>query len=165
MQAYRELYNYLRALWAPRDESRTGSLVEPMLQHVKVKSAELEQQIVPCRAGVLSAVIHANGDVGVCEQRPPIGNLRQNSFMEIWHAQTTNEIRRSIKAKECYCTNEIFMWPSIVFQPTHLAKTLIGAKVWEKTEHLNSADRVDYQEAAARMQVPKSKLVETFQID
>ncbi len=41
---------------------------------------------MPCRAGVLSAVVHANGDVGVCEQRPPLGNLRQQSFMEIWRS-------------------------------------------------------------------------------
>jgi MoaA/NifB/PqqE/SkfB family radical SAM enzyme len=165
MQAYKDLYKYMRSLWSPRDENRTGSLVEPMLQFVKIKTAELEEQVVPCRAGVLSAVIHANGDVAVCEQRPPIGNLRENSFMEIWHAQTTNDIRKSIKAKECYCTNEIFMWPSIVFQPLHLVKSLVGAKVWEKVEPLSDSARLEYTAAADRMQIPKSKLVETYEIE
>jgi MoaA/NifB/PqqE/SkfB family radical SAM enzyme len=165
MQAYKELYQYVRSLWAPRDENRIGSMVEPMLQHVKTRSAELEQQVVPCRAGVLSAVIHANGDVGVCEQRPVIGNLRKNSFKELWHAHTTNEIRKSIKAKECYCTNEIFMWPSIVFQPVHLAKSMLRAKVWETIEPLKDADKINYKEAASKMEIPKSKLNETFDID
>ena len=99
---------------------------------------------LPCRAGVLSAVIHANGDVGVCEQRPPIGNLRQQSFREIWAAAETARIRRSIADRECYCTNEIFMWPSIVFQPLHLAKSMLGARVWRKVEPLPPDERARY---------------------
>lgn len=162
MQAYKELYEYVRSLWAPREKTRIGSMVEPMLQHVKTRSAELENQVVPCRAGVLSAVIHANGDVGVCEQRPVIGNLRKNSFTEIWHAHTTNDIRKSIKEKECYCTNEIFMWPSIVFQPIHLAKSMLGAKVWQDVEPLKDSDKIDYQEEIGKMQIPKAKLTENF---
>jgi hypothetical protein len=123
-----------------------------MLQYAKLKSAERSTQYVPCRAGVLSAVIHANGDVGVCEQRPPIGNLRKQSFMEIWHSHTTGQIRQSIRAKECYCTNEIFMWPSIVFQPAQLAKSMIGAKVWQRAQPLGEHERVDYAESAAVLQ-------------
>jgi MoaA/NifB/PqqE/SkfB family radical SAM enzyme len=149
LQDYRDLYEYLRRLWSAREEARAGSIVEPMLQWVKLKAAEEEQQYVPCRAGVLSAVVHANGDVGVCEQRPPIGNLRKHSFMEIWRSPAATEIRRSIRAKECYCTNEIFMWTSIVYQPVHLAKALVGAKPWKRVEPLRDDERVDYSEAAA----------------
>jgi sulfatase maturation enzyme AslB (radical SAM superfamily) len=165
MQDYKNLYEYMRSLWAPRDKSRTGSLVEPMLQHVKARSAELEKQVVPCRAGVLSAVIHANGDVGVCEQRPPIGNLRENTFMELWTAHSTGQIRKSIKARECYCTNEIFMWPSIVFQPIHLAKSMLGARVWKEIQPLGPSVKVDYKESAERMEIPKKKLQETYELD
>lgn len=164
MQTYKELHQYTRRLWAKRDEQRIGSIVEPMLQHVKTKTAELEQQLVPCRAGILSAVIHANGDVAVCEQRPVIGNLRKNSFMELWHAQSTNSIRQSIKAKECYCTNEVFLWPSIVFQPLHLAKSMVAAKVWTKVEPLKESEKADYAESATKIEVPRSKLVESEDI-
>ncbi len=80
LQEYRDLYTYMRRLWSTREMARYGSIVEPMLQWAKLQSAEQERQFVACRAGVLSAVIHANGDVAVCEQRPPIGNLRKNSF-------------------------------------------------------------------------------------
>lgn len=149
LQDYRDLYSYVRSLWAAREESRYGSIVEPMLQFVKLRGAEEQRQFVPCRAGVLSAVVHANGDVGVCEQRPVIGNIRQKPFMEIWREQATNDIRRSISDKECYCTNEIFMWPSIVFQPVSLAKSMVGAKVWQKARPLEAGEREDYAEAAA----------------
>lgn len=154
LQEYKDLYQYVRRLWAPREESRYGSLVEPMLQYAKLKSVEMSTQYVPCRAGVLSAVIHANGDVAVCEQRPPIGNLRKQSFQEIWHSHTASQIRQSIRAKECYCTNEIFMWPSIVFQPAQLAKSMIGAKVWQRAQPLADSERADYTTAAAPLAQP-----------
>ncbi len=165
MQDYKDLYEYMRSLWAPRDKSRTGALVEPMLQHVKARSAEAEEQVVPCRAGILSAVVHANGDVGVCEQRPPIGNLRENTFMELWTAHRTNQVRKSIKAKECYCTNEIFMWPSIVFQPIHLAKSMLGAKVWKEIKPLDPSKQVNYEQSAARMEIPRIKLRDTYELE
>lgn len=148
LEDYRQLYEYIRMLWADREENRYGSMVEPMLQWAKLKSAEMEEQFVPCRAGVLSAVIHANGDVGVCEQRPPIGNLRRQPFKEIWKSHVAAQVRRSIRCKECYCTNEIFMWPSIVFQPAQLAKSMIGASVWKKARRLEEGERADYSEAA-----------------
>jgi MoaA/NifB/PqqE/SkfB family radical SAM enzyme len=144
LQQYRELYQYIRRLWKPREESRVGSVVEPMLQWTKCKAAESAEQFVPCRAGILTGVIHANGDVGICEQRPPIGNLREKSFMEIWRSHHAGDIRKSIRAKECYCTNEVFMWPSIVFQPRHLARAALGAKVWETVEPLAEEERVEY---------------------
>jgi hypothetical protein len=154
LQDYRELYDYVRRLWRPREQGRYGSIVEPMLQWVKLQAAEREQQYVPCRAGVLSAVVHANGDVGVCEQRPPLGNLRKQSFMEIWRSHLAGQIRRSISAKDCYCTNEIFMWPSIVFQPLHLARSLAGARTWGPAMPLEARERADYAAAAAPLTSP-----------
>lgn len=154
LEAYKELYRYVRRLWSPREESRYGAIVEPMLQYAKVKSVEMNAQFAPCRAGILTGVVHANGDVGICEQRPPIGNLRQNTFMEIWRSLHANEVRRSIAKKECYCTNEIFMWPSVVYQPAELVKSAIGAKVWERAEPLEEDQRADYSAAAAPLNAP-----------
>ncbi len=154
---YKDLYQYLRRLWADREEHRSGSVVEPMLQWVKLKGAEQKRQFVPCRAGVLSAVVHANGDIGVCEQRPPLGNLRNQSFMTIWRSHLAGEIRESIRKEECFCTNEIFMWPSIVFQPLQLAKSLVGAKVWERVVPMTKDERVDYAHAVPRPRQPAPK--------
>jgi MoaA/NifB/PqqE/SkfB family radical SAM enzyme len=154
LEAYRELYRYVRRLWAPREESRYGAVVEPMLQYAKIKSVEKNAQFAPCRAGILTGVVHANGDVGICEQRPPIGNLRENSFMEIWRSHHAKDVRRSIAKKECYCTNEIFMWPSVVYQPAELVKSAIGAKVWERAQPLPDDERVDYSTAASPLHQP-----------
>jgi MoaA/NifB/PqqE/SkfB family radical SAM enzyme len=148
LEKYQDLYEYVQRLWAPREEGRYGGMVEPMLQWAKVKTAQESRQVVPCRAAVLSAVIHANGDVGVCEQHDPIGNLRQNSFTEIWHSEVARRLRASIKAKECYCTNEIFLWPSITFQPAHLVRAMAGARVWRKPKQLSVGERVDWRDSA-----------------
>jgi MoaA/NifB/PqqE/SkfB family radical SAM enzyme len=142
LSAYQELVDYSRRLWAPREENRYGSLVEPMLQWAKVKTAEQQTQVIPCRAGILSGVVYANGDVSFCEQHPPLGNLRKKSFREIWFSPEAEALRASVHNKKCWCTNEVFMWPSINYQPIQLAKALIGSRPWEKPEALRDDERL-----------------------
>lgn len=142
---YQALYEYVKRLWAPREEGRYGSIVEPMLQWAKVKTAREQRQVVPCRAGVLSVVVYHNGDVSVCEAHKPLGNLRKQSFKDIWHSEEARRLRTSINAKQCYCTNEIFMWPSITFQPVQLVKAMAGAKVWRRTVPLPEQERTDWR--------------------
>jgi len=139
--AYGELIRYARRLWSPREEKRYGSMVEPMLQWAKMETVRRQTQVVPCRAGVLSAVVYANGDVSFCETHPPLGNLRQKSFREIWYSREAEALRRSVHNKECWCTNEVFLWSSINYQPVQLAKAMLGGKVWEKAEPLGEAER------------------------
>ena len=142
LNAYQELVDYARRLWAPREEKRYGSLVDPMLQWAKMKTAQQQTQVVPCRAGILSGVVYANGDVSFCEQHPPLGNLRKKSFREIWFSPEAEALRTSVHNKECWCTNEVFMWPSINYQPIQLVKALIGSRPWEKPEALRDDERL-----------------------
>jgi MoaA/NifB/PqqE/SkfB family radical SAM enzyme len=142
LDAYEELYAYARKLWAPRENGRFGSIVEPMLHWAKVRAATEQKQVVPCRAGVLSAVVYSNGDISVCETHPPLGNLRQKSFREIWYSEEAEALRRAIRNKECYCTNEVFMWPSIAFQPVQLVRAMIQAEVWKKPQELNEQEKL-----------------------
>lgn len=151
---YEGLYEYVRRLWAPRERTRYGSVVEPMLQWAKVKTAREQRQVVPCKAGILSAVVHANGNIALCEQHEPIGNLRKNSFMEIWYSEEARKLRASIKAKECYCTNEIFMWPSITFQPLQLTRALTQAKVWQVPAEMTPEERVSWQGHTGDLPLP-----------
>jgi MoaA/NifB/PqqE/SkfB family radical SAM enzyme len=142
LDEYQRLYDYIRRLWAPREESRYGAIVEPMLQWAKVRTAREQRQVVPCRAGRLTAVVYANGDVAVCELHEPLGNLRQRSFPEIWESPEADRLRRSIAAGECHCTTEVFLWSSIVYQPRSLAQAMLGARVWERPRPLADGERV-----------------------
>jgi MoaA/NifB/PqqE/SkfB family radical SAM enzyme len=141
LKEYAELYAYIRRLWAPREASRYGAIVEPMLQWAKVQTLKEKRQVVPCSAGRQTVVVYANGDVSLCEIHKPIGNLRQKSFQEIWHSEEAQQLRKSIGNKECYCTTEVFLWPSIVFQPASLAKAMVGARVWEKASPLQEGEK------------------------
>jgi MoaA/NifB/PqqE/SkfB family radical SAM enzyme len=129
LQQYKALYQHVKTVWADRDASRFGASVEPMLQWAKVKTIEAAGQVVPCKAGILSGVVYANGDVSVCETHAPLGNLRQKSFFEIWDSPEAKSLRAQIEAKECYCTNEVFLWPSLVFQPAQLVRAYVGAQL------------------------------------
>ena len=141
MREYEELYEYVRRLWQTREVGRYGSIVEPMLQWAKVQTVERGTQVVPCRAGVLSAVVYANGDVGVCELHQPLGNLRKSSFPEIWNSPDARRLRESIAKKECHCTTEVFLWSSIVYHPPSLARAIVGGKVWQKVKPLTPGER------------------------
>jgi MoaA/NifB/PqqE/SkfB family radical SAM enzyme len=64
------------------------------------------RQVIPCMAGVASAQIAPNGDVWTCCVRAQsMGNLREHNydFATVWKTGKANELRRSIKAGECYC--------------------------------------------------------------
>jgi MoaA/NifB/PqqE/SkfB family radical SAM enzyme len=141
LNEYQRLYEYVRRLWTSREEGRYGSVVEPMLQWAKSQTAATQSQVVPCRAGRLNAVVYSNGDVSVCESHAPLGNLREKSFPEIWASPEAETLRRSIAAKECYCTNEVFLWPSITYQPPQLVRAILGAKVWQKAKPLRNDEK------------------------
>jgi sulfatase maturation enzyme AslB (radical SAM superfamily) len=64
------------------------------------------RQVIPCMAGVASAQIAPNGDVWTCCVRAQsMGNLREHDydFGSVWRSGKAAQLRRSIKAGECYC--------------------------------------------------------------
>ena len=139
---YTELYTYIRRLWQPREQGRYGAIVEPMLQWAKTETLARGTQVIPCRAGVLTAVVAANGDVSVCELHRPLGNLRQQSFWDIWSSDKAKQLRESIAAKACHCTTEVFLWPSIVYQPLGLATAMTRTAVWQKVRPLSPGEKI-----------------------
>jgi MoaA/NifB/PqqE/SkfB family radical SAM enzyme len=136
---YAALYEYVKRLWAPRERVRYGSSVEPMLQWAKMRTAEAQRQVIPCQAGMLTGVVYANGDVSVCENHAPIGNLRDRTFPEIWHSDAARQLREQIAARACYCTNEIFLWPSFTYRPGQLIKVMAASKPWRQPSEPASA--------------------------
>lgn len=91
-----------------------------------------KRQIIPCLAGVASAQIAPNGDVWTCCIRAQsVGNLRDNNydFRATWNTERANELRRSIKAGECYCpmanaayTNMLCHTPTVAIVAAEVAK-------------------------------------------
>src|SRR5262245_15467550 len=160
LKEYQALYDYVQRLWAPREKKRYGSIVEPMLQWAKIRTLKEKRQVVPCKAGVISAVVYANGDVSVCEMHKPLGNLRNKTFREIWFSKEAQTLRRQIAAKECWCTTEVFLWSSIVYQPGQLAKAMLGGKVWRTPEPLRADERLKILPENVNLNTPRLTVIQ-----
>ena len=132
LAAYRDLVDHVARRWHDREAGRFGSIVEPMLQWTKLRTLEEKRQVVPCRAGWVAGVVYANGDVSLCELHAPIGNLRRASFREIWSSPEAEALRGRIAAGECWCTTEVFLWPSIVYQPAELVRIGVQSGAWKQ---------------------------------
>jgi MoaA/NifB/PqqE/SkfB family radical SAM enzyme len=154
LASYRSLVDYSRRLWSSRSALLAGSVVDPMLHWAKEKTVAAGTQVVPCKAGVLSGVVYANGDVSVCENHPPIGNLRRASFPQIWNSEAARALRASIARKSCWCTNEVFLWPSVVFQPAQLTKAWLGSRAWRRDAPMAAAERVVVGDPNDRSRLP-----------
>lgn len=65
-----------------------------------------KDQVIDCYAGWVSAQIYADGTVWPCCVRADdLGNLREHGydFKKIWFGKAIEDVRRSIRAKECHC--------------------------------------------------------------
>ncbi len=60
---------------------------------------------LPCIAHSLTSVIHANGDVALCEKRREdgivLGNVRKNSFEDIWVSPYREQVSQKLLKAEC----------------------------------------------------------------
>jgi MoaA/NifB/PqqE/SkfB family radical SAM enzyme len=107
-----------------------------------------KRQIIPCLAGVASAQIAPNGDVWTCCIRAEaVGNLREHGydFRSVWTTVHADELRRSIKAGECYCplanasyTNMLCHTPTLTSVALDVAKGSVTSAL-SSHHHSNSA--------------------------
>lgn len=96
-----------------------------------------QRQVIPCMAGVASAQIAPNGDVWTCCVRAQsMGNLRENNydFGTVWRTGKAKELRRSIKAGECYCplanaayTNMLIHEPTVMKVAADVARSRVAS--------------------------------------
>src|SRR5690348_1231446 len=91
-----------------------------------------QRQVIPCMAGVASAQIAPNGDVWTCCVRAQsMGNLREHNydFGTVWRTGKANELRRSIKAGECFCPLANAAYTNmLIHEPTAMKVTAEVAK-------------------------------------
>jgi MoaA/NifB/PqqE/SkfB family radical SAM enzyme len=160
-----ELDRKLKSNWADRERDSLRKLASPALHWAQLQAAEEREQIVPCKAGVLSAVVHANGDVAVCENlaaHPILGNLREDSFRELWGSPQAQKARTMIRTRQCACSNERALLPSLLFQPGHLARAYLQRGLSPQPRPLpaafpTSASVAPPASVAPKLRTPKTK--------
>ncbi|OGI27972.1 MAG: hypothetical protein A2184_02630 [Candidatus Moranbacteria bacterium RIFOXYA1_FULL_44_7] len=82
-------------------------------------------QFIPCYAGFASAQISAEGEVWPCCVRgDSMGNLRENNFdfPRVWAGKKAQNIRQSIKEKECWCPLASASYTNMLMHEPSLAK-------------------------------------------
>jgi MoaA/NifB/PqqE/SkfB family radical SAM enzyme len=104
----RILRNYHRYLW-----------------NTSLATIEQRTQVIPCLAGKAHAVVMGNGDVSSCEMLPPIGNIKEKTWNQIWQGAAMEAQRKFIKDKKCQCTHNCAMLDSILYRPKSY-QSLIG---------------------------------------
>ena len=108
----RMLRNYHRYLW-----------------NLSLATLEQHTQIIPCLAGKAHAVVMGNGDVSSCEMLPPIGNLNDASWPDIWKSHARAEQLSSIERKDCHCTHNCAMLDSILYRPASYGALIGGVEL------------------------------------
>lgn len=100
-----------------------------------LKTLEEKKPQVPCYVGKTHAVIDSHGNVYFCELTGAIGNLRENTFDEIWNSEKAEKMREFIKAGKCWCVHSCFMQNNVVFTPgtypgimAYFLRNLLGIK-------------------------------------
>jgi len=94
------------------------------------RTLDEQDQVIACYAGWVSAHIYADGTVWPCCVRGDnLGNLRDHNydFKEIWFGKKIQEVRRSIRGKECHCPLANAAYTSMLHDAATLAR--VGAKV------------------------------------
>jgi radical SAM protein with 4Fe4S-binding SPASM domain len=63
-----------------------------------------KRQILPCFSCFNSFFLNSNGEVYPCiHLNKPLGNIKINTFGDLWRGQKAKNIRKSIVKKECHC--------------------------------------------------------------
>ena len=97
--------------------------------HIKIAQAYLRNpdMMLPCTAGYSGAFISSSGDVHPCFFMPPWGNLKKNSFREIWFSELADKARQKIKSKQCpkcwvncFSFNDMLTYPEKAFSRAYL---------------------------------------------
>ncbi len=75
---------------------------------------------IPCYAGTSSLVISETGDIYPCEiLENSIGNVRDYGYdiQQLLNSRHANDIKKSIRNNECYCTHECNLMMNILLNP------------------------------------------------
>jgi MoaA/NifB/PqqE/SkfB family radical SAM enzyme len=92
-----------------------------ILSHFREEKAD--PKYMPCLVGLRNYFIDSRGDVALCYEYPPIGNVKDKSAKEIWYGEKAQEVRRQTLACTKLCLN------TCVSQKTLKDKFLMGLKL------------------------------------
>ena len=109
-----DLEQTIDGIYAAREASSYMADWLHVYRDLRLKTYAENRQVIPCRAGSLSGMVYANGNVHACPKLPPLGNLRNNSFQSIWHSAEAQRNFHSIRRGACACDGDCFLIVSLL---------------------------------------------------
>lgn len=108
-------YNYDSNISLP--ERIIANAAHTLLLDFYLKMIKENKSCIPCLAGNSVAVIGADGNVFFCELLDSVGNIRDYAFdfSRLWRSLKTEEMRKFIKAKNCWCTQGCVYMDNVFF--------------------------------------------------
>lgn len=117
-------YNYYKS----KLEARIANNAKRILYNSYINILKERKQPWPCLAGRVHCVLYYNGDISMCELLEPIGNIRKNSFKEIWNSEKADDVREAAKKAQflkCFtCTHSCFQITNLIFNHKYWPKLL-----------------------------------------
>lgn len=85
-------------------------------------------QAIPCQAAERNLVIDAYGNLGFCELRDWIGNLRDYDYdaKKLLVTEGAQKLKQSIYNKECHCFHPCYQLVNVLFNKKELAKAVLS---------------------------------------
>lgn len=114
-------YGGLRAM-----ESKIANKITKAMFQTSLDILKTGRQPFLCYAGKVHCVMDNNGDIRLCELLPPVGNIRKNSFQQVWHSDIADKQRAVINKKGCTCTHLCFQNTNFMFNPKNWPKIVLG---------------------------------------
>jgi len=95
------------------------------------------RQSIPCFAGISNVHLTPYGDLWPCcvlGYKKPLGNVRETgyNFQKVWHSSHVQEVRQSIKNKECACPLANQAYSNIICHTSSLIKAVINIARYSK---------------------------------
>lgn len=115
LPAREDLKRTIDGIYAARQRSAVTASFLNTYRDLVLETIFEKRQAAPCRAGSLICLVDANGDVRACPLLPPIGNVRDSSFRDIWQNEAARRQHRSIRRGSCACSNDCFTGLGLVY--------------------------------------------------
>tara|TARA_B100000315_G_scaffold254810_2_gene296668 strand:+ start:1695 stop:2750 length:1056 start_codon:yes stop_codon:yes gene_type:complete len=89
---------------------------------------EKKTQVVACQAPDRNLVLTPYGEMGFCELREWVGNLRDFDYdiKRLFDTEKAVKLRKSILNKECYCSHPCYQTVNVLFSKKELMKAMIN---------------------------------------
>lgn len=117
--------NFLKFSSKAKFRKKIDKNIYELIYDEKIKIINTNKSKFLCKAPYIYAIIQTNGDVSYCEFKPPIGNLENDSFLNIWNSPAGIEQRSMIRKTRCCCPHGCFLPLNMKLDPRTYAQAAI----------------------------------------